>query len=141
MKATSLRALVLLLLVCVCAAAVQAQTARRGTSAAGRRLFHSAAASANGLSCAHCHADFDEDRRGDGLIRAGEWHHVVVGWKISGTGKIAGSLALDEVVLASRPYLRNWPKGGLDLARCRVYVGSRGGRSIQAVVDEFRIGK
>lgn len=71
MKATSLRALVLLLLVCVCAAAVQAQTARRGTSAAGRRLFHSAAASANGLSCAHCHADFDEDRRGDGLIRAG----------------------------------------------------------------------
>ena len=79
--------------------------------------------------------------KADGLIRAGKWHHVVVGWKISGTGKIAGSLALDEVVLASRPYLRNWPKEGLDLTRCRVYVGSRGTRSIQAIVDEFTIGK
>ena len=34
-------------------------------------VFHSPALSGNGLSCAHCHADFDEERRGDGYIRAG----------------------------------------------------------------------
>ena len=42
----------------------------KGTSSAGRRLFHSPAISNNGLSCGHCHADFDENKRSDGLIRA-----------------------------------------------------------------------
>jgi len=42
----------------------------KGTSEAGRRLFHSSAISNNGLSCGHCHADFDESKRSDGLIRA-----------------------------------------------------------------------
>ena len=42
----------------------------KGTSEDGRRLFHSPSVSNNGLSCAHCHADFDETKRSDGLIRA-----------------------------------------------------------------------
>ncbi len=42
-----------------------------GTSEAGRRLFYSPTISTNGLSCADCHADFDEDKHDDGLIRAG----------------------------------------------------------------------
>lgn len=42
----------------------------KGTSEDGRRLFHSPAISNNGLSCGHCHADFDETKRSDGLIRA-----------------------------------------------------------------------
>ena len=50
---------------------LKAQMPLTGTSAAGRRLFHSPAISTNGLSCAHCHADFDEERQSDGLIRAG----------------------------------------------------------------------
>lgn len=41
----------------------------KGTSVAGRRLFHSPSVSNNGLSCGHCHADFDEAKRADGLIR------------------------------------------------------------------------
>ena len=47
-----------------------AQMKMSGTPTAGRRLFHSPAVSANGLSCANCHADFDEERRDDGLIRS-----------------------------------------------------------------------
>lgn len=43
----------------------------KGTADAGRRLYYSAAMSTNGLSCAHCHADFDEVAEDDGLIRAG----------------------------------------------------------------------
>lgn len=42
-----------------------------GTADAGRRLFYSAALGTNGLSCANCHADFDESAQADGLIRAG----------------------------------------------------------------------
>jgi len=42
-----------------------------GKADAGRRLFYSAALGTNGLSCAHCHADFDEGAQDDGLIRAG----------------------------------------------------------------------
>ena len=52
-------------------AAAPAQMALRGTAHAGRLLFHSTATSTNGLACAHCHADFDEQRQDDGLIRAG----------------------------------------------------------------------
>jgi mono/diheme cytochrome c family protein len=48
-----------------------AQMTMRGTAQEGRRLFHSSALSTNGLACIHCHADFDEARLGDGLIRAG----------------------------------------------------------------------
>ncbi len=43
----------------------------RASSSAGRKLFHSPAISNNGLSCANCHAHFDEVKQGDGLIRAG----------------------------------------------------------------------
>ncbi|MEW6755945.1 MAG: cytochrome c [Candidatus Latescibacterota bacterium] len=53
------------------AAALAADLNLKGTSAEGRRLFHSPAVGTNGLSCAHCHADFDESRRDDGLIRSG----------------------------------------------------------------------
>lgn len=42
-----------------------------GKADAGRRLYYSAALGTNGLSCAHCHADFDEATQDDGLIRAG----------------------------------------------------------------------
>lgn len=42
-----------------------------GRADAGRRLYYSAALGTNGLSCAHCHADFDENNQADGLIRAG----------------------------------------------------------------------
>lgn len=48
-----------------------AQMTVTGTSEAGRRLFHSPTISTNGLSCGHCHADFDEETRSDGVIRAG----------------------------------------------------------------------
>ncbi len=48
-----------------------AQMTMRGTSEAGRRLFYSPTLSTNGLSCAHCHADFDEATHDDGQIRAG----------------------------------------------------------------------
>ena len=48
----------------------QGQMILKGTSEEGRRLFHSSSISSNGLSCAHCHADFDETKRSDGLIRA-----------------------------------------------------------------------
>ena len=43
----------------------------KGTADAGRRLYYSAALGTNGLSCVHCHADFDEAAQDDGLIRAG----------------------------------------------------------------------
>jgi cytochrome c553 len=42
-----------------------------GKADAGRRLYYAAALGTNGLSCAHCHADFDEAAQDDGLIRAG----------------------------------------------------------------------
>ena len=48
-----------------------AQMTITGTSEAGRRLFYSPAISTNGLSCAHCHTDFNEKTHNDGLIRAG----------------------------------------------------------------------
>lgn len=53
------------------AGAAGAQMTMRGTAKEGRILFHSPTLSTNGLACIHCHADFDEQRRGDGLIRAG----------------------------------------------------------------------
>lgn len=65
----------LLLVVCVLtppvASAQQNGKKAKGSSTAGRLLYYSPAASRNGLSCAHCHADFDEERRPDGLIRSG----------------------------------------------------------------------
>ena len=42
-----------------------------GKADAGRHLYYSAALGTNGLSCAHCHTDFDEAAQDDGLIRAG----------------------------------------------------------------------
>ena len=77
----------------------------------------------------------------NGLIKAGQWHHVVAGWRIEGPKKAAASLALDGVVLSDRVHVRGMPAKGLDLTKCRVYVGSCRGRSIHAAVDEFRIGK
>ena len=47
-----------------------AQTPIRGQASSGRQLFYSSALSTNGLSCAHCHADFDEGKQNDGRIRA-----------------------------------------------------------------------
>ena len=47
-----------------------AQTPIRGQASSGRQLFYSSALSTNGLSCAHCHADFDEAKQNDGRIRA-----------------------------------------------------------------------
>ncbi|MFH1566465.1 MAG: c-type cytochrome [Gemmatimonadota bacterium] len=48
-----------------------AQVKISGSAPEGRLLFHSPALSGNGLACTNCHADFDEVRRNDGLIRAG----------------------------------------------------------------------
>jgi mono/diheme cytochrome c family protein len=48
-----------------------AQNRLQGTASIGRRLFHSPALSSNGLACINCHADFDEERAPDGLIRSG----------------------------------------------------------------------
>jgi hypothetical protein len=60
-----------LLLIALCATSLSAQMIMRGTAQEGRLLFHSSALSNNGLACIHCHADFDESRQNDGLIRAG----------------------------------------------------------------------
>lgn len=48
----------------------EAQTPPKGDWGEGRALFHSSAVSMNGLACIHCHADFDEKRENDGLLRA-----------------------------------------------------------------------
>lgn len=48
----------------------RAQVKITGSAVAGRLLYHSPALSGNGLACINCHADFDEVRRDDGLIRA-----------------------------------------------------------------------
>jgi len=53
------------------AGSTTAQMTVTGTSDSGRRLFYSPTISTNGLSCSHCHADFDEETRSDGQIRAG----------------------------------------------------------------------
>ena len=76
-----------------------------------------------------------------GLIRAGRWHHVAFQWRLDGPGKNTGSLALDGRLLAARPSVQNWPKGGFDLSKCRIYIGSCGGRSISALVDGFKLGR
>lgn len=47
------------------------QSPLQGSTAAGRLLFYASSISTNGLSCNHCHANFDEDRSPDGLNRAG----------------------------------------------------------------------
>ena len=56
-------------MLCFSAIAVVAQTPISGKTNSGKRLFHSPEIGKNGLSCAHCHADFDEDKKGDGIIR------------------------------------------------------------------------
>jgi len=61
---------VLVVLLLAAAGSLFAQEEIKGTSTTGRRLFHSPAFSTNGLSCAHCHADFDEEKQDDGRIRA-----------------------------------------------------------------------
>ena len=43
----------------------------RGRTLEGRKLFYDASLGTNGTSCAMCHADFDENRNPDGLIRVG----------------------------------------------------------------------
>lgn len=60
-----------LLLALSLALPLSAQMTMTGAAPEGRRLFHSPTLSANGLSCGHCHADFDEKLKDDGLIRAG----------------------------------------------------------------------
>ncbi len=65
------RPLVPVLLALLCQTGVSAQMAMRGTMQEGRLMFHSSALSSNGLACIQCHADFDESRQSDGLIRAG----------------------------------------------------------------------
>jgi cytochrome c553 len=71
MKKRGLLVVLLALFVHASAAVLPAQTPIEGKSSVGRRLFYSPAISTNGLSCAQCHADFDEEKRADGLIRAG----------------------------------------------------------------------
>jgi len=51
------------------ASAAPAEVKITGSATGGRLLFHSPALSGNGLACINCHADFDEVRRDDGLIR------------------------------------------------------------------------
>ncbi len=60
-----------LALLYLCPFDVLAQSNLQGTAPSGRRLFHSPALSSNGLACINCHADFDEERSPDGLIRSG----------------------------------------------------------------------
>lgn len=55
-------------------AAYQAQAQREvsfqpGDEAAGKRLFRSAEWTATGLTCIHCHSDFNEKRTPDGQVR------------------------------------------------------------------------
>ena len=52
------------------ASAAQNAEQVKGSATTGRLLYYSPATSRNGLSCAHCHADFDEERRPDGMIRS-----------------------------------------------------------------------
>lgn len=59
------------LIIALGAASLSAQMKMRGTPQEGRVMFHSSALSSNGLACIQCHADFDESRLDDGLIRAG----------------------------------------------------------------------
>lgn len=59
------------LIIVLGATALSAQMVMRGTAQEGRVMFHSSALSSNGLACIHCHADFDENRLDDGLIRSG----------------------------------------------------------------------
>ena len=111
MKDASTRVVLILLLSGAAAGDVLAQTARGGTSSAGRRLFHSAAAGTNGLSCAHCHADFDEDRRADGRIRAA--HSLANGARREtwwGQEKGTYSNMAGAAVECVKHYMRN-PKG------------------------------
>jgi mono/diheme cytochrome c family protein len=61
----------LLAMCCSLSFAWSADAQFRATSSEGRKLFHSPAISTNGLSCANCHASFDESKQNDGLIRAG----------------------------------------------------------------------
>ena len=63
--------LVASVLVTPLASAAQSANQVKGSATAGRLLYHSPATSRNGLSCVHCHADFDEERRPDGMIRSG----------------------------------------------------------------------
>jgi hypothetical protein len=60
-----------LLVLVICTSSLSAQMSMRGRAQSGRVLFHSSALGNNGLACIDCHADFDEARLGDGLIRAG----------------------------------------------------------------------
>lgn len=48
-----------------------AQMQMHGDARTGLKLFNSASLSTNGLSCAHCHAHFDEETLDDGLLRPG----------------------------------------------------------------------
>lgn len=76
-----------------------------------------------------------------GLITAGQWHHVAARWKVEGSNRVAANLALNGKVLSNRAQIQKWPQKGFDLTTCRVNIGSMGGRSIRAVVDEFKIGR
>lgn len=62
--------LVALCLLFVAVVGGDAQVRPKGVQIEGRILFHSPAVSTNGLACINCHADFDEKRNRDGLLRA-----------------------------------------------------------------------
>ena len=66
-----MRKLLLAKLFCSLALVWSADAQFRASSSEGRKLFNSPATSTNGLSCANCHAPFDESKLNDGLIRAG----------------------------------------------------------------------
>ena len=70
MKTIGLLVALVSLFVHTSAPLLPAQTPIKGQASIGRQLFYSSAISANGLSCAHCHADFDESKKDDGRIRA-----------------------------------------------------------------------
>ena len=68
-----------LILSALLALPLAAQMKMSGTAPAGRRIFYSPAISVNGLSCANCHAGFDEEQQDDGLIRSGHSLHNAAG--------------------------------------------------------------
>ena len=104
-------ALSTVLVIALLTVTAEAQMTLSGTPNAGRRLFYSAAISSNGLSCAHCHADFDESRRDDDQIRAGHSLQNAAGretwWgKDPGAADAYPNVAVASIVCVPH-YLRN----------------------------------
>ena len=51
--------------------AAQVAAVRPGDVKAGKRLFHEADWTATGITCIHCHSDFNEKKTPDGYVRPG----------------------------------------------------------------------